>query len=166
MLVQIGAECRDRTCHIETRAPVDEIDEAVTNVRTGRVREGRARTAARGGAVAVNERGPTGCAVDAGLDRGRGTAVAPYGVVVAVVPGSVAASETQGASDVARGRNEVMNLISRLRRLLRKDSGQDLLEYALLAALIALVAVVAVTTTGTEVNSVFGRVTTQLQSTP
>ena len=35
------------------------------------------------------------------------------------------------------------------------DSGQDLLEYALLVALIALVAVGAVTTVGTTINSVF-----------
>ena len=44
-----------------------------------------------------------------------------------------------------------MNLITRLRMLLklrRNDSGQDLLEYALLVALIALVAVGAITTTG------------------
>jgi len=35
------------------------------------------------------------------------------------------------------------------------DSGQDLLEYALLVALIALVAVGAVTTVGTTINTVF-----------
>jgi pilus assembly protein Flp/PilA len=38
---------------------------------------------------------------------------------------------------------------------LRDDSGQDLLEYALLVALIALVAVGAVTTVGTTINTVF-----------
>lgn len=35
------------------------------------------------------------------------------------------------------------------------EHGQDLLEYALLAALIALVAVGAVTTVGTTLNTVF-----------
>ena len=55
----------------------------------------------------------------------------------------------------ARRRNEVMNLITRLRKLLRNDSGQDLLEYALLVALIALVAVGAITTTGTNASDIF-----------
>ena len=39
--------------------------------------------------------------------------------------------------------------------ILRDDSGQDLLEYALLVALIALVAVGAVTAVGTNINGVF-----------
>jgi Flp pilus assembly pilin Flp len=48
-----------------------------------------------------------------------------------------------------------MNLITRLRMLRRNDSGQDLLEYALLVALIALVAVGAITATGTNVSNIF-----------
>jgi len=39
--------------------------------------------------------------------------------------------------------------------VLIEESGQDLLEYALLVALIALVAVGAVTTVGTTINTVF-----------
>ena len=39
--------------------------------------------------------------------------------------------------------------------ILRDDSGQDLLEYALLVALIALVAGGAVTAVGTNINGVF-----------
>ena len=41
------------------------------------------------------------------------------------------------------------------RSVLDDESGQDLLEYALLVALIALVAVGAVTSVGTTINSVF-----------
>ena len=48
-----------------------------------------------------------------------------------------------------------MNLITYLRALVREKTGQDLLEYALLAALIALVAVGMVTATGTEVTAIF-----------
>jgi pilus assembly protein Flp/PilA len=48
-----------------------------------------------------------------------------------------------------------MNFINRLRALVKKDEGQDLLEYALLVALIALVAVGAVTAAGTSVNTIF-----------
>ena len=51
-----------------------------------------------------------------------------------------------------------MKLINRLREFVRNDEGQDLLEYALLVALIALVCVIAITSTGTEVNAVFGRI--------
>ena len=56
----------------------------------------------------------------------------------------------------------VMNLLTRLRMLRRNDSGQDLLEYALLVALIALVAIGAITTTGTGVSTVFQDISDQL----
>lgn len=49
-------------------------------------------------------------------------------------------------------------LISRLRALLRDDSGQDLLEYALLVALIALGCYAAVQTTGTSVTALFDNI--------
>jgi pilus assembly protein Flp/PilA len=55
-----------------------------------------------------------------------------------------------------------MNLITRLRALLRNSKGQDLLEYALLVALIALVAYGAVKTTGTNVNSIFQSISDKL----
>jgi pilus assembly protein Flp/PilA len=41
------------------------------------------------------------------------------------------------------------------RSALDDESGQDLLEYALLVALIALVAIGGVTSVGTTINSVF-----------
>jgi pilus assembly protein Flp/PilA len=58
----------------------------------------------------------------------------------------------------------VKNLITRMRTLMRDDSGQDLLEYALLVALIALVAVAAVKSSGQAVNSIFTSVASQLQN--
>ena len=51
-----------------------------------------------------------------------------------------------------------------IRRSVRDDSGQDLLEYAMLVALIALVAVVAVTDSGKAINSIFTSVASQLQN--
>jgi pilus assembly protein Flp/PilA len=51
-----------------------------------------------------------------------------------------------------------MTLINRLHKLVRGDSGQDLLEYALLVALIAIVAVGAVTLAGTQVQAIFNQV--------
>ena len=51
-----------------------------------------------------------------------------------------------------------MELITRLRSLVRDDSAQDLLEYALLVALIALVVIGAVTAAGTRVQAVFNAI--------
>jgi Flp pilus assembly pilin Flp len=42
-----------------------------------------------------------------------------------------------------------------LRRLVRRDDGQDLLEYGLLVVLIALVAMGAVTTVGRSIQDLF-----------
>ena len=55
-----------------------------------------------------------------------------------------------------------MELINRVRRFVREDSGQDLLEYALLVGLIALVTVLAVTNAGTEVNRIFTSIAASL----
>lgn len=51
-----------------------------------------------------------------------------------------------------------------IRKLVRDDSGQDLLEYAMLVALISLVAVAAVTNSGQAINSIFSSVASQLQN--
>jgi pilus assembly protein Flp/PilA len=55
-----------------------------------------------------------------------------------------------------------MDLFNRIRAFRRDDSGQDLLEYALLVGLIALVTVLAVTNAGTEVNRIFTSIATSL----
>ena len=47
-----------------------------------------------------------------------------------------------------------------------EDSGQDLIEYALLAGFISLVAVVAITQVGTGVNIVYGNINTQVAAIP
>jgi pilus assembly protein Flp/PilA len=60
------------------------------------------------------------------------------------------------------GGTDTMNLITRLRNLLRNDSGQDLLEYALLVALIALVAVAAITSTGEKASDIFQAISDKL----
>jgi pilus assembly protein Flp/PilA len=57
---------------------------------------------------------------------------------------------------------EVMSLINRLRALVRRSDGQDLLEYALLVALIALVAYGAVELTGTNVDLIFDDIAAKL----
>jgi pilus assembly protein Flp/PilA len=55
-----------------------------------------------------------------------------------------------------------MSMMARMRPFVRDDSGQDLLEYALLIGLIALVAVLAVTSTGTSVNRIFDSIAQSL----
>ena len=59
-----------------------------------------------------------------------------------------------------------MTLINRLRALLRSESGQDLLEYAMLVALIAIVCYVAVEAAGTAVFNVFNNIATALNALP
>ena len=49
-------------------------------------------------------------------------------------------------------------------KFLKAEDGQDLIEYALLAALIALAAVVAMQATGTSINGVFNSISSQLSS--
>ena len=55
-----------------------------------------------------------------------------------------------------------MRLFTNLRAFVRRDDGQDLLEYALLVALIALVAVGAITAAGTNVNTIFANIAAAL----
>jgi pilus assembly protein Flp/PilA len=55
-----------------------------------------------------------------------------------------------------------MALITYLRSLRRDDSGQDLLEYALLVALIALVCVAVITTAGEGVQTIFQNISDEL----
>jgi Flp pilus assembly pilin Flp len=51
-----------------------------------------------------------------------------------------------------------------LARFVREDEGQDLIEYALLAAFIALVAVVMIISVGTGVNLIYSQVNRQVSN--
>jgi pilus assembly protein Flp/PilA len=55
----------------------------------------------------------------------------------------------------------MMNLLSRLHH---DESGQDLIEYALIAALIALGAVATLGPLGKEINNAFGQIDNTLQA--
>lgn len=54
-------------------------------------------------------------------------------------------------------------IVTLLRRLVRTDSGQDLMEYALLAALIVVAAIAAVDTLGSTIKTVFWDAIADLQ---
>ena len=49
-----------------------------------------------------------------------------------------------------------------LMRLVREDQGQDLIEYALLAAFIALACITAITGVGTQLNLTYGSIAAQV----
>lgn len=51
-----------------------------------------------------------------------------------------------------------------MKRLLTETEGQDLIEYALLAALIALAAITAMSNLGTAINGKFNAVSSSLSS--
>ena len=53
-----------------------------------------------------------------------------------------------------------------LKRFVRDDQGQDLIEYALLAGFISLVAVLAITNVGTGVNAVYTNIDGQVKAIP
>jgi pilus assembly protein Flp/PilA len=46
-------------------------------------------------------------------------------------------------------------LDSRMRRLIKREEGQDLIEYALVVALIAFAAVTAMQTVAVDINAIF-----------
>jgi pilus assembly protein Flp/PilA len=56
------------------------------------------------------------------------------------------------------------NILHTLRNLHSDESGQDLIEYALIACLIALAAVTTMSTLGTAVNKAFSSITAALNS--
>ena len=56
------------------------------------------------------------------------------------------------------------SLIIRLKSLVRRDEGQDLIEYAMLVALIALFCVIAVTAAGGKVVEVFQQIVSAIPS--
>jgi Flp pilus assembly pilin Flp len=49
----------------------------------------------------------------------------------------------------------MMQVATRIGRMVSRDEGQDLLEYGLLAALIAVVAIAGITTVGNTILTVF-----------
>ena len=48
-------------------------------------------------------------------------------------------------------------------RFIREDEGQDLVEYALLAALLSIVSIAALKALGPQIAATWGKITTALQ---
>ena len=55
-----------------------------------------------------------------------------------------------------------MKYLESLKKLLGDESGQDLIEYALIAALLALAAVAGMKTLSTAINTEYGKISGQL----
>jgi len=53
-------------------------------------------------------------------------------------------------------------MITMLKNLHKEESGQDMIEYALLALLVALAAVAVLPTVGTDISKEFSKVAAQL----
>jgi pilus assembly protein Flp/PilA len=98
------------------------------------------------------------------LKEGRGTAVALHLRRHAIAQEGVVAFRTHGMRVFADAREEtdMKSMINLVKSFVREEEGQDLIEYALLAALVALAATVAMTNLGTSISSVFGSVTGKL----
>jgi pilus assembly protein Flp/PilA len=67
------------------------------------------------------------------------------------------------------GRNIMLERLLRVKQILgslhREESGQDLVEYALLAVMIALAATAGMDSVGSNINVVFSKVGSKLSST-
>jgi len=57
-----------------------------------------------------------------------------------------------------------MNILHTLKALHNDESGQDLIEYALVAALIALGAVTTISALATDINVAFSTIATKMSS--
>jgi len=61
-----------------------------------------------------------------------------------------------------RQSKRTVTMLNTVKRALVNDEGQDLIEYALLAAFIALAAVVAITQLGTAINNIYSRISSTI----
>jgi len=71
---------------------------------------------------------------------------------------------------IARGDNATTGflgdatMLTAMKRVLVEEEGQDLIEYALLAAFIALAAVAAITQLGTAINNIYTRISSTVDA--
>lgn len=77
-----------------------------------------------------------------------------------IPPVAASAHEADTATD-SSGDDDMHHIFTRAGRFMRRDDGQDLLEYGLLAALIAITAVAAVGSVGTTMNRVLWQLIAQ-----
>jgi pilus assembly protein Flp/PilA len=77
------------------------------------------------------------------------------------VAGDTFAAQLSGV--VTMEERAIMALVS---RFIHQESGQDLIEYALLAAFISVAAVAAITTIGTALNTSYNNVHAQIVAAP
>ncbi len=93
-----------------------------------------------------------------------GTACALNRVPARLVRAREAKEETDSVGRCPTNSTRSQNMKRFVRRLKNDECGQDLIEYALLAAFISLVAIAAITNVGSGLNGVWGNVDTQMTS--
>jgi pilus assembly protein Flp/PilA len=59
-------------------------------------------------------------------------------------------------------KDSLLKLSVKMQTILMREEGQDLIEYALVVALIALAATTTMRTVGTDINTIFTNIGTQL----
>ncbi len=89
-----------------------------------------------------------------------GTCVRPWSLAWDVL---LVRRNEAGWAGLTLGGSQVKNLF---KSFVNDESGQDLIEYALLAGFISLVAVVAITNVGEGENTVYGGIDTQVGNIP
>jgi pilus assembly protein Flp/PilA len=81
--------------------------------------------------------------------------------LVVVSCGWMVRPQPEGSPGMGGAESPMKNLIV---RFVREEEGQDLIEYALLAAFISLAAVLAIQQLGTAVNNVYTKVSATLNA--
>jgi Flp pilus assembly pilin Flp len=106
-------------------------------------------------------RNTVGFPLRAHLSRGTPVAMSPdcHAVAGRRTRAHLAAPGPPPFAPSGAGEDHMYQVIAKLQSLVRRDEGQDLLEYALLVALIAVVAVVAVQAAGVKVSDIFKTIT-------
>ena len=76
--------------------------------------------------------------------------------------GKVATYNHHRGTQVCIMQSTVLTLVNRIWNALRREEGQDLIEYALIVALIAFAAVAGMTTVAGDINTAFQNIGTTL----
>src|SRR5215208_1639034 len=84
--------------------------------------------------------------------------IATAGALLSSIDGGRSGSKRPQVVNITQGEEVVKHLIS---QFVREEEGQDIIEYALLAAFVSIVAATIISTIGDDVKTIYGNVKTQ-----